>query len=303
VAGKIVVGIGELLWDILGGEKHLGGAPANFAYHARVLGDEGIPVSRVGTDALGDELLDQLAEWGVPSEYVQRDPDRPTGTVQIELDAEGQPEFLVTPHVAWDRLRPTRTLLALAGRADAVCYGTLAQRFPVSRRTIRTFLAAARQALRVCDLNLRADFLDLAADDAPAIELVSDSLRRAGVLKLNEDEFRTLRVALNREEAGAALAAWLRREFRLRLVCVTRGARGCVLYSARRRIADPGVGVPVADTVGSGDAFTAAMVHGLLRRRGLADVAAHANRVGAYVASQPGATPPAEGLRRYLSRG
>ncbi|MFW6159273.1 MAG: carbohydrate kinase family protein [Planctomycetota bacterium] len=292
-----VVGLGEILWDLFGEEKHLGGAPANFAYHVHALGDRGIPVSRIGADTLGRELLDRLARLGVPTEFIQIDPSHPTGTVVIRLDDVGQPDFTVTPDVAWDYLELTDELEELAEQADAICFGTLAQRSPTTRRTVRQLIGAERRALIVCDLNLRSELIDLGPDDPAGGDMVAHSLGLADVLKLNEEEFDTLAGALRRQERGEPLARWLMGEFDLHLVCVTRGARGCVLYGPDGRTEEPGIEVDVADTVGAGDAFTAALVHGLLAGRPMAEVAAFANRLGAYVASRPGATPPVDRSR------
>jgi len=298
VARKIIVGIGEILWDVFGAEKHLGGAPANFAYHANALGDCGVTVSRIGRDQLGAEILDSLARLGTSTEHIQIDRRLSTGTVLVQLDAAGQPDFTISPDVAWDNIQSTKSLLRLARRADAVCYGTLAQRSPASRRTIRKFVAAAKKALVVCDLNLRGELMSLTSQDTNGVGLVADSIRMADVLKLNDGELRLLRSALRRGDGNRSFARWLIREFKLRVVCVTKGARGCVLHTARKREVSRGIKVKVVDTVGSGDAFTAAMVNRLLRRRPLREVAAFANRVGAYVASKPGATPPVELPRR-----
>jgi len=297
VARRLLVGIGEALWDILGREKFLGGAPANFAYHAAALGDRGVPVSRVGRDRLGREILAALDSLGLCTWHVQVDRTRPTGTVRVRLDRAGKPQFTIAPDVAWDRIRMTDGLGRLASRADAVCYGTLAQRGPVSRRTIRQFLVAAKRAVRICDLNLRAEFLAMGPDDAERLEIVAESIRLADVLKLNDDELRRLGPAFGRRDDAATLERWLLRHFKLRLVCVTHGAKGCVLSTARRRIVAKGVRVKVADTVGSGDAFTAAMAGRLLRRRPLQEIADFANRVGAAVASKAGATPPMDARR------
>lgn len=291
---RIVVGLGEILWDIIGQEKHLGGAPANFAYHAAALGDHGAVVSRVGSDPLGREILDTLRALGTPTEYVQVDRRLPTGTVTVKLDRAGQPDFTITPNVAWDNIRPTDALMRLARRADAVCYGSLAQRCATSRNTIRKFLAAAKKAVHVCDINLRAEFASVMPDEAGLVEILAGSIAAADVLKLNNDELWVLCEAFGRTKDDDPFTCWLLREFKLRMVCVTMGAQGCVVRTARRRVISPGVKVKVADTVGSGDAFTAAMVNRLLRKRPLDEVAAFANRMGAFVASKPGATPPAE---------
>ena len=294
---RLVVGIGEILWDCFGTERHLGGAPANFAYHVHALGDRGVPVSRVGDDEPGRELIAAVAGLGIPTDYLQRDAVHPTGQVVIEFDPSGEPEFNIAGNAAWDFIEMTDPLEQLAADADAVCFGTLAQRDPTSRRTIGRFVAAARRALVVCDLNLRGPLIDLGSEDEEALDIVRHSMEAADILKLNEGEFATLARALRTTQADDRFAERLLSEFRLRLVCVTRGPRGCVLHGPGGRAECPGIEVEVADPVGAGDAFTAALVHQLLRQRPLAEVARFANRVGAYVASQPGATPPIDRAR------
>lgn len=293
MAKRTIVGLGEVLWDIFGRTKHLGGAPANFAYHAAMLGDRGVLASRVGRDRLGDEILELLTTLGLPIDYIQKDANLPTGTVIVKVDKAGQPTFKLVTNVACDNLRVTRKLMALAPRADAVCYGTFSQRSDVTRATIRRFLRAATTALSVCDVNLRGEFLEMTTDDSRLVGIVANSIAAADVLKLNDDEVRILRGAFARPERGDAFLRWLLREFGLRMVCVTLGAKGCVLRTPRKRVTSPGVKVKVVDTVGSGDAFTAGLVNRLLRGCPLQETADFANRVGAYVASRSGAMPPA----------
>jgi fructokinase len=280
----LIVGLGEILWDLFPDGKKLGGAPANFAYHARVLGDEGIPVSRIGTDPLGQEIRRSLAELGIPGRHVQADPNRPTG--KVELDVKGVPTFTITPEVAWDYLEWGEELEALAGKTDAVCFGSLAQRSPQSRRNIRAFLAATRrQALRVFDVNLRQSWY--------SAEVLRESLAASAILKLNDGELpvvlRTLGLS---EPAGLEPGCRLLLEaFGLELVCLTLGERGSLLVGKSEAIRQPGFRVDVADTVGAGDAFTAALCHHRLRGASLDRIGQAANRYGAWVASQAGAMP------------
>jgi len=282
----LIVGLGELLWDLLPEGKKPGGAPANFAYHARALGDEGLPASRIGADPLGEELRGRLAGLGLPGQHVQVDPLRPTGTVLVALDSRGVPTFTITPEVAWDHLAWDAPLAALAARADAVCFGSLAQRSPVSRATIRAFLSATRpSALRVFDVNLRQSWY--------SAEVLRDSLRRSSIVKLNEAELPVVLEALGLPKAGELESGCrtLREAFDLALVCLTLGPEGSLLCTASEALASPGVRVEVADTVGSGDAFTAVLCHHWLRGAPLARTAEAANRYGAWVASQAGPTP------------
>jgi len=304
----IVVGLGELLWDLFPSGKQLGGAPANFAYITALLGDSGIVASRVGDDRLGQEALWHLKSCGLDVNRVQRDLAHPTGTVRVAVDSRGQPEYQITENVAWDFLEFSEDWISLARSAHAVCFGSLAQRNSVSRSTIRAFLSALPSfAIGIFDVNLRQSFF--------SPEVLRDSLRHAKVLKLNHQEFprfldllqcplrdsRRAASAPNDYPASApgdysdvSAARWLCREFSLRLVCITRGANGSALVTADSHHEHPGFSVKVADTVGAGDAFTAALVHHALRGSSLALMNTAANRMGAWVASQEGATPAAD---------
>lgn len=283
----LTVGLGELLWDMFPEGKQLGGAPANFAYMTSLLGDEGIVASRVGSDALGRGAGRRLERLGVRASHLQLDPDHPTGTVKVSVDPAGQPTFEIAESVAWDFFAWTPEWRALAQRTDAVCFGTLAQRAPQSRATIRTFLGALRPgATRVFDVNLRQSFYDA--------ETLSESAKLADIMKVNNDELaivaKLLRIPFIYDELRAA--HWLREVLGLKLVCITRGAKGSILVSADETSEHPGYRIHVADTVGAGDAFTAALVYHYLRHASVPTLNEAANRMGAWVASQIGATPP-----------
>jgi fructokinase len=280
-----VVGLGELLWDLLPSGKQLGGAPANFAYITSLLGDRGIPASRLGQDALGSEAIRRLVELALPAEFIQRDAEYPTGTVKVEVDHTGQPRFEISESVAWDFLEWTPQWQKLARETDAVCFGSLAQRSEPSRSTIRRFLRATRPgAVRVFDVNLRQKFYSR--------EVLADSMKLATILKLNHEELPKLMALFELEHRSERESARrLLSLHDLKLVCITRGNAGSLLLSPDECSEHPGFRVKIADTVGAGDAFTAAMVHGYLRKMPLPQINEAANRVGAWVASQPGATP------------
>jgi fructokinase len=282
---KTIVGLGELLWDLLPSGKQLGGAPANFAYITNLLGDVGIPASRVGRDPLGDEAIQRLAQLGLSAAYVQQDTIHSTGTVKVEVDSSGQPRFDISAPVAWDSLQWTPAWQQLAQQADAVCYGSLAQRSPQSRAAIRKFLEATRpEAVRIFDVNLRQDFY--------TAQVLAESMQLATIVKLNHEELPVIMRLLECENRGeAASAQQLLALYDLQLVCLTRGNRGSLLLSAEEYNEHPGFRVKIADTVGAGDAFTAALINGYLRGTSLAHINETANRVGAWVASQAGATP------------
>jgi fructokinase len=280
----VVVGIGELLWDCFADSRRPGGAPANVAYHARQLGLDGMICSRVGRDALGDELVQYLAGRGLDTRFVQHDHQHPTGTVTVNTERPDHPSYVIHEAVAWDHLRFDQTWADLFRRAAAVCFGTLAQRSPESRATIRQVLSAASAALRIYDVNLRPPWC--------ALEVIEDSLRRAQVVKLNEDELLTLadRLDLGGSEPGSFGSA-LRDRFGVQLVCITRGKNGCLLLGPDEQVDLPGQPVQVADAVGAGDAFTAALTFGLIRGWPLGATARLANEAGALVAGRHGAMP------------
>jgi fructokinase len=283
----LTVGLGELLWDMFPEGKQLGGAPANFAYMTSLLGDEGIVASRVGSDALGRAAGRRLERLGVRAGHLQLDPDHPTGTVKVSVDPAGQPTFDIAESVAWDFFAWTPEWRALAERADAVCFGSLAQRCSQSRDTVRAFIRALRPgATRVFDVNLRQSFYDA--------ETLSESAKLADIMKVNTDEIaivaKLLRIPFIYDELRAA--HWLRDILGLKLVCITRGAKGSLIVSADETSEHPGYRIHVADTVGAGDAFTAALVYHYLRHASVPTLNEAANRMGAWVSSQVGATPP-----------
>ncbi|MEQ8837476.1 MAG: carbohydrate kinase [Lacipirellulaceae bacterium] len=289
-----MVGIGEVLFDCFDDRKVLGGAPVNFAFHAnqllRVTGGRGVPVSRVGTDYLGQQLLAELTARGLATDYIQSDPQLATGSVVVTVDSQGQPEYEISQNAAWDALESTPDFLQLAKRCDAVCFGTLAQRSPQSRAAIQEFLAIAENALRVFDLNLRQAFYD--------VQIIVDGLQRANVVKLNEEEldevWRLLDFKTAEDQAVDAKVFYLCQQYQLQALALTRGSQGTLLFAENERfVGAPGNYAPVenADSVGAGDACCAAMVVGLLHKRPMEQVLSLANEVGAYVASQSGATP------------
>ena len=279
-----ILAAGEILWDLLPSGKQLGGAPANFAYHAHALGADARAVSRVGNDPAGREILNRLRALGLSTDGVGVDSEAPTGTVSVELAADGQPRFTIHENVAWDRMAADDASLAFAAQADAVCFGSLAQRSEPSRSNIRKLVAATpATALRVFDINLRQHFYSR--------EIVEDSLRLANALKLNDSELPVLAAIFGLGGGVREQLAALAQRFALRAVALTRGAHGSLLLASGAWSEHPGLAVKVADSVGAGDAFTAAMTLGLLAGRPLDDINRHANEVAAYVCSQPGATP------------
>ena len=290
-----ILGIGELLWDMLPEGARLGGAPANYGVMAGRLGDRAAILSRIGRDALGDDALHLLKDFPVDCGELQIDAEQPTGTVTVKLE-DGQPSYTIHEPAAWDFFEPTEAWLGEAARADAVCFGSLAQRGERSRRTIHALVRATRpECWKIFDVNLRAPFY--------SAEIVRESLQLASVMKMNDAE---APLVLNLLGLGAAAslresAERLLAEFDgLALVAITRGGEGSLLVGRSEWHEHPGISTRVADTIGAGDAFTAAMTHYLLRGAPLATLNEAGNRWGSFVASQAGAMPEigSEVLRR-----
>jgi fructokinase len=312
-----IVAVGEVLWDLFPEGPLLGGAPANFAYHAHALGAQVQLITRVGTDEPGREILRRFRGMGLSDATVQVDETAPTGSVKVQLSGNGLAHFTIQENVAWDFIALTTEALAAARRADAICFGSLAQRAETSRETIRKLVETAPAgALKVFDINLRQKFYSR--------EVIEESLRWANVLKLNDDELPTLAAmfglgvaAEDQSNSGAGTRTGvsaphvqigrLARAFDLRSVALTRGPKGSLLYQVsgdQGRWSDCGPRpVKVVDTVGAGDSFTAALVLGLLLKMDLNEINSIANDVAGYVCSQAGGTPalPAEFARRFGS--
>lgn len=281
----LVIGVGELLWDLLPAGRQLGGAAANFAYHAQALGAEALVVSRVGNDPLGREILSQLRGLGLRTDGISTDSFVPTGTVSVALDSNGKPTFTICENVAWDFIRASDNVLCEASRADAVCFGSLAQRNPPARAAIRAVLAAVPPgALRIFDINLRQHFWSR--------ELILESLEIADVLKLNDEE---LPVAARLFELAGDEAHQMRQlaeRFELMAVALTKGANGSLLLVGSQLVGRPGSRLTIADTVGAGDSYTAALAMGLLAGHEPERLLESAHGLADYVCTQPGAMPP-----------
>ena len=289
-----IVGLGEALWDVLPTEKHLGGAPLNFTYIASLLGDDAIIATRIGNDSLGNQIRNELEARYLEMSGLQIDSKLPTGAVDVSFK-NGQPHYEIREPAAWDALDWTSQWREIAARADAVCFGTLAQRAAKSRQTIENFVDHTRSScLRVLDINLRRPFYSR--------ELIEASMSRANVLKLNEVELPEVAAmfGLNRDRMEEELWALLER-FDLEVGFVTCGAHGAMAARGDQIVLHPGFAVSVSDTIGAGDAFTAAAAHCLLLGMDLERTLAVANRWASWVASQPGGMPPlSEETRREM---
>ena len=278
---KIIVGIGEILWDMLPSGKALGGAPANFAYHAGRLGEEGWAVSAVGDDALGREILELVASKGLHSMIAVT--DKPTCTVQVELDDRGVPAYSIMEDVAWDNIPFTPEMEELAKRADAVCFGSLVQRMN-SRSSVMRFIRAMRpDALKVFDINLRQHYY--------SCEVIVESLMLADILKINDEEIRIVAGMLGLSDDAVTACRELIGSFGLRLVILTKGPEGSEVITADKVIPQGVDDVEIVDTVGAGDSFTAAFTVAYLRGDTLAEAQRLASATASYVCSRKGAMP------------
>jgi fructokinase len=285
-----VAGLGEVLWDCFPNAREPGGATSNVAFHAAQLGCEGFVISRVGDDSDGREIVEFLKRQGLATTAVQTDFEKSTGTVTVDVSDLGHPSFVIHEDVAWDRLEFDRTLADLAGTLDAVCFGSLAQRSPGSREAILQCLYETREdCLIVFDVNIRQQFYDRIG--------IERSLQAANILKLNSQEVVQLNSLLEfgidteSESAEREFASRVHEQFEVELVCITRAEEGCFLSDENEVVERPGIAVEVADAVGAGDAFTAALIVTQLEDWPLEAAARFSNQVGALVASHPGAMP------------
>ncbi|MDO4320061.1 MAG: carbohydrate kinase [Bacteroidales bacterium] len=286
----IVVGMGEALWDVLPEGKKIGGAPANFAYHVSQFGLPSCVVSAVGEDALGKEIIDNFTSKGL-NQLIAEVP-YPTGTVQVEIDQAGIPQYDIKENVAWDNIPYTAHLESLAERTKAVCFGSLAQRNVVSRSTINRFLDAMPQtadSLVVFDVNLRQGFYNK--------EILCNSMTRCNILKINDEELVTVSRMFGYPGIDLQDKCWiLLGKYNLKMLILTCGINGSYVFTPGNVSFQPTPKVEVADTVGAGDSFTAAFISGILRGKSVAESHALAVRTSAFVCTKKGAMPilPAE---------
>ena len=280
-----IIGIGEVLWDLLPSGPQLGGAPGNFAYHAHALGANASVVTRVGNDLFGREIFRRFQELGIADGSIQVDDSAPTGTVSVSLSENGNPHYIIHENVAWDRLAVTAATLKAIREADAICFGSLAQRGELSRTAIQRLVAAARaETLRVFDINLRQNYFSR--------DVVEQSLRLANVLKLNDGELPFLASLFDLTGSIQQQIETLAQKFNLQLVALTRGPGGSLLFKSGQWSDYPSVPIKIVDTVGAGDSFTAALVMGLLHKMELDEINVLADEVARHVCSSVGATPP-----------
>ena len=283
-----IVSIGEILWDVIGPSEYLGGAPLNFAAHARRLGHEVYLVSGVGDDERGRRALQAIDRLGIARDFVQIIPGKPTGTAEVELDPNGRPMFRIARPAAYDfvAISPKLRGSIVQLKPDWIYFGTLFHLADSMLRATLALLDAATSAKRIYDVNLREDNWRLAS--------VEKLAARADVIKLSDSEAEFLDASLGSESEVGSLRHFCERwcdQYHCKTVCVTLGERGCVIYHDRAYTEAPGCKVDVVDTVGAGDAFAAALVHGMGQGWTMLRCAHFANAVAGLVASRPGAIP------------
>lgn len=282
---KIVVGMGEALWDVLPEGKKIGGAPANFAYHVSQFGLPSCVVSAVGDDALGHEIVGNFTSKGL-NQLIEKVP-YPTGTVQVEIDQAGIPQYEIKENVAWDNIPYTAMLGQLAERTGAVCFGSLAQRNVVSRNTISRFLDAMPQdddSLIVFDVNLRQGFYNK--------EILCNSMKRCNILKINDEELITISRMFGYPGIDLQDKCWiLLGKYNLKMLILTCGINGSYVFTPGNVSFQPTPKVEVEDTVGAGDSFTAAFIAAILKGKSVAEAHSIAVRTSAYVCTKKGAMP------------
>lgn len=282
---NLIIGMGEVLWDVLPEGKKLGGAPCNFAYHVSQFGLDSCAVSAIGDDQLGKEIIRNLEDKGV-NYHIDTVP-YPTGTVQVELDENGVPQYEIKENVAWDNIPYTARLETLAENTKAVCYGSLAQRNIVSRTTINRFLDAIppeNDPLVVFDINLRQGFYTK--------EIICNSMERCNILKINDEELVVVSRLFGYPGIDLQDKCWiLLGKYNLKMLILTCGINGSYVFTPGNVSFQPTPMVEVADTVGAGDSFTAAFIASILKGEDVAEAHRKAVEVSAYVCTQNGAMP------------
>lgn len=282
---NLVVGMGEALWDILPEGKKIGGAPANFAYHVSQFGLPSCVVSAVGDDPLGNEIVENLTSKGL-NQHIAKVP-YPTGTVQVEIDQAGIPQYDIKENVAWDNIPFSEELEAVAARTKAVCFGSLAQRNVVSRETINRFLDVmpkTADSLVVFDVNLRQGFYNK--------EILCNSMKRCNILKINDEELVTVSRMFGYPGIDLQDKCWiLLGKYNLKMLILTCGVNGSYVFTPGNVSFQPTPMVEVADTVGAGDSFTAAFIACIVKGKSVAEAHSCAVRTSAFVCTRKGAMP------------
>lgn len=280
---KVIVGLGEALWDCLPDGSKLGGAPANFAYHASQFGNEAYAISAIGNDALGDQTLKEFDEKHL--KYIMPRVDYPTGTVQVELDEEGIPTYDIKQNVAWDNIPFTPEIENVAKHCGCVCFGSLAQRNKISRDTIHRFIdSTPKNCLKIFDINLRQNFYTK--------EIIQESLKACDILKINDEELVTIGRLFGYPGLDIENKCYLiLGKYNLKMLVLTCGTNGSYVFAPGVKSFQPTPKVEVDDTVGAGDSFTGSFASAILAGMPIKEAHKLAVEVSAFVCTQPGAMP------------
>lgn len=280
---KVIIGFGEILWDLLPGGKALGGAPANFAYHAARLGHQAWAISAIAKDALGDEILESLKDK--PLKTILATVPQQTGIVNVSLDEKGIPSYDIVQNVAWDNIPFTEEMKELSQKADAICFGSLVQRMPISRATLNSVLEnTPKDCLKVFDINIRQHYY--------SAELIDENLKHSDVLKINDEEIDIVSKLLNLAGSQEDACKELLEKYPLKFIILTKGEKGSSVVTHSEIIPQIAVKVEnIVDTVGAGDAFTSAFVVSYLEGKSLKECQAIATQTAAYVCRHKGAMP------------
>ena len=282
---NLIIGMGEALWDVLPTGKKIGGAPANFAFHVSQFGLPSCVVSAIGDDTLGTEIIENFTSKGL-NQHIEKVP-YPTGTVQVEIDQAGIPQYDIKENVAWDNIPYTDELEALAKRTKAVCFGSLAQRNIVSRTTINKFLDAMPkndETLIVFDVNLRQGFYNK--------EILCNSMQKCNILKINDEELVTVSRMFGYPGIDLQDKCWiLLGKYNLKMLILTCGINGSYVFTPGNVSFYPTPKVEVADTVGAGDSFTAAFISSIIKGKEIKEAHRLAVETSAFVCTKKGAMP------------
>lgn len=280
---RLVVGLGEVLWDMLPEGRKIGGAPVNFAYHAGQFGIDSMAVSAIGNDKLGEDTIAEMN--GKHLNHIFPSVPYPTGSVQVKLDEKGVPAYDIKENVAWDNIPFTNEIESVARNCQAVCFGSLAQRNAVSRSTIRKFIESTPSGcIRIFDINLRQNFYTR--------EVIRDSLELCNILKINDEEIMLVSGMFNYDSSNIEnVCRTIMEDFSLEMVILTCGTKGSYIFTKGGVSFMPTPKVNVADTVGAGDSFTGSFCAAILRGLPVAEAHKKAVEVSAYVCTQNGAMP------------
>lgn len=280
---RLVVGLGEVLWDMLPEGRKIGGAPVNFAYHAGQFGIDTMAVSAIGNDKLGEDTIAEMN--GKHLNHIFPSVPYPTGSVQVSLDEKGVPAYDIKENVAWDNIPFTNEIESVARSCRAVCFGSLAQRNAVSRNTIRKFIESTPSGcIRIFDINLRQNFY--------TSNVIHDSLELCNILKINDEEIMLVSRMFNCDSSNIEnVCRTIMEDFSLEMVILTCGTKGSYIFTKGGVSFMPTPKVNVADTVGAGDSFTGSFCAAILRGLPVAEAHKKAVEVSAYVCTQNGAMP------------